>query len=110
MHHRLAGLAAEGLLELGDVGDYAVDAGEAGGVGVGDCGYAEVLGALVGAGPLGHAYPEALVGGEALGGGEGLAFGLLLPGDVGEEGAAEVGDVFSAGELAVDVDVVDDYM
>ena len=33
---------------------------------------------------------------------------MLLPGDVGEEGAAEVGNILSAGELGVDVDVVDD--
>ena len=86
--HGLAGFAAEGFLELGHVGDYAVDAGEAWAVWVGDGADAEVFWALVFAGPLGHAYEEALVGSEAVYCCEGLAFGLLFPGDVGDECAA----------------------
>ncbi len=108
LDHGLACFAGESFLELGEVGYDSVNAGEAGGVGVGEGVDAEVFGAVVLAGPLGHADPVALVGGEAVAGGEGLAGCLFLPGDVGEEGAADVGYVFSAGEFGVDVDVVDD--
>ena len=37
-----------------------------------------------------------------------MSGGGILPGKVGEERAAEIGNVFSAGELAVDVDVIHD--
>src|SRR6266851_9821249 len=106
--HGLSSLAAEGGGELGQIGDDAVDAGESGGVGIGEGLDAAVGLAGVLAGPLGEADEEALVGGEAVYGLKIGGFGRLLPGDVGDEGSAEVGYVFSAGELAVDVDVVDD--
>src|SRR5216683_1301115 len=114
--HGLSSLAAEGGGELGQIGDDAVDAGKSGGVGIGEGLDAAVGLAGVLAGPLGEADEEALVGGEAVYRFEAVAglkiggFGRLLPGDVGDEGSAEVGYVLSAGELAVDVDVVDDYV
>src|SRR5580704_2244713 len=58
--------------------------------------------------PLGEADEEALVGGEAFDRLQLLTRGCPLPGYVGDKSAAEVGYVFAAGELAVDVNVVDD--
>src|SRR5580698_5631119 len=58
--------------------------------------------------PLGEADEETLVGGKAFDGLQVFGCGCFLPGDVGDESTAEVGYVFAAGELAVDVDVIDD--
>src|ERR1700733_5611330 len=69
---------------------------------------AAVLRTLVFAGPLSEADEETLVRSEAVDWLEMLVLRGVLPGDVGDERAAEVGYVFAAGELAVDVDIVDD--
>jgi len=95
--HGLAGFAVEGFLELGHVGDDSVDAGDAWGVGIGDGADAEVFRAIVLAGPLGHADEKALVGRKAVDGCERLTFGLLFPGHVGDECAAEIGYVNANG-------------
>ena len=50
---------------------------------------------------------EALVGREAVYGLERLAFGVVLPGFVGEQKAAEISDIFAQREFAVDFNVVD---
>src|ERR1700721_2627216 len=67
-----------------------------------------VLRTLVFAGPLGIADEEALVRGEPVNGLEVLVLRGVFPGDIGEERAAEVGYIFAAGELGVDVNVVND--
>src|SRR3981189_74797 len=61
VNHRLPGLATEGVLEIGHVGHYSVDASEAGRMRIGDGAYAQVLRPLVLAGPLCHADEEALI-------------------------------------------------
>src|SRR5258706_12215287 len=107
VRHRLTRLATESVLELGHVRHHAVDARGAGRVRVGDGVDTEVFGTLVLAGPLRHADKEALVWREAVGVRQLLALGLLLPCDVGEQGSAQVGHILAAGQLGVDMDVVD---
>ena len=51
---------------------------------------------------------EALVGREAVDRVQRLGFGVILPRHVGQEQAAQVGDIFAQRQLAVDLDVVDD--
>ena len=108
LDHGLAGFAAEGLLELGDVGHYAVDAGVAG-----EWGLVRALTRRFSGRSFSQAHwamptQKRWSGVKPSRVGQGLAGGLLLPGDVGEEGAADVGYVLAAGEFGVDVDVVDD--
>ena len=60
------------------------------------------------AGPLREADEEALIRREAVDRLQLLVLGRMLPRHVRDQRAAQVGNVFPAGELAVDVDVVDD--
>ena len=76
-------------------------------MGVGAEELAEVGGAIDAAPGDGVGEEEALVAGEAVDGGGGLALQRFVVGVVGDGEAAEVGDVFAEGEFAVDVDVVD---
>src|ERR1700754_2775934 len=99
LHHRLPCLAAEGRGEFGQVGDDAVDAREAGRVRVGGGLQATVCFTGVFACPLGEADEEALVRGEAFDGLQVRAGRGLLPCDVSDQGSAEIGHVFAAGEL-----------
>src|SRR5271156_2308333 len=108
LDHRLAGFASEGGCELRHVGYDAIDARFAGRMRVGDSGDAQVLGPLVLTGPLRVSDKETLVGGEAVLRQQVLPACLFLPRDVGEKRSAEVGYVLAAGQLGVDVDVVDD--
>src|ERR1700683_2702852 len=107
VNHGLASFAAEGGGELWHVRHDAVDAVFAGRVRVGDGVDALILRALVFARPLRHANEVALVGREAVFVLEMQAGGLFLPGLVAHQRAAEVGNVFAAGELRVDVNIVD---
>src|SRR5208282_2564033 len=105
-HHRLAGLAAERPLELRQVGNDAVDAVLAGGVRIGHGVHAQVLWPVVLASPLRVPDEEPLIGTEAVDGLQVLSLGRLLPRDVGEQGAAQVGHIFPTRQLTVDVDIV----
>ena len=82
--HGLSGAAGEGFGELGHVGDYAVDAVFLGRVWIGDGVGALAFGAFVAAGPLRHAYEEALIWSEAIDGLERLVFRGFFPGYVSE--------------------------
>src|SRR5436305_14890713 len=103
-----AGGAVEGLLELGHVGDDAVDPVAAGGVGVG---LGAQLGALLGGGlapDLAPAEEEALLGGEAVARGFRRGLEGFLQGRQGDADAAVVGGVLAEGEAAVEVGVAGD--
>src|SRR6185437_14131051 len=98
------------LGELGHVDDQAVDPVTARRVLVGLGMQAQVLRALVLAGPLRIAHEEALLGREAVAPGQRLVRALHTPGHVSQDQAAEIGDVLTQGETAVDVDVVNDHV
>ena len=53
---------------------------------------------------------EALLGSEPVDRIKLLASNLILPGNVCQHQAAQVGDIFSQGELAVDLDVIHGYV
>src|SRR3981189_93353 len=97
-HHRLTSLAGEGPLELGQVGDHALDAIAAGRMRVGDGADAEILVAVVLAGPLCESDEEPLVRREAVHRPGRAAGDRLAPGDVGGPRAAEIGPVFAPGQ------------
>src|SRR5215475_881080 len=108
LDHRLSGFTAEGRSELLQVSDDAVDARETGGMWVGGCLQTAVRFARVFACPLCKANEESLIGGEAFCGLKihpGCGF---FPCHIGNQRSAEIGDVFTAGELGVDVDVIHD--
>src|ERR1700677_1827685 len=69
---------------------------------------AEILGTIIIAGPLCETDEEPLVRSEAVDRLEVLVFRSALPCDVSDQCATEVGNILSTGELAVDVDVIDD--
>src|SRR5258708_13280959 len=94
-HHWRAVVATEGLGELRQVGHDAVDAVLAGRVGVGEGIHPQVLDALILAGPLREADKEALIGRESFDRLQARIGRGVLPCDVGEQGAAEVGDVLA---------------
>src|SRR5213595_4297642 len=106
IHHRLPRLAAERLGELRQVGHDAVHAVFAGRVRVGDGVDAQVLRALVLAGPLREADEEALLRRKAFAAVQRLARHLGFPGHPRENFAAKIGRVFAHRQLAVDRDVI----
>ena len=110
VHHGLTGFAGERLPKLWHVDDDSVDAVLRGRVWIDLCTHAQVFGAFVGAIPLGVADEKTLLGTEVVNGLEIFVLGRALPGDVGENFAAQVRDVFSHGEPAVDVHVVHDHV
>src|ERR1700743_1393151 len=94
--HRLSHLATEGALELWHVRHYAVDTGKAGRVRICDGVDAQILGTLILAGPLRHAYEKTLIRGESFNVGQFLSRRLLLPCNVGQQCSAQIGHVFPA--------------
>src|ERR1700686_5178984 len=98
----------ERLLKLGHVRDYAVDAVFFRGMRV--YGGAQTLGLIPGlATPaLAVADKEALLGREAIDRIQRLAFGVILPRRERQNQSAQIGDIFSQCQLAIDLDVVDD--
>ncbi len=66
VNHRLADPAGESFTELGQVGDYAVDAIFVWRMRIGDSVQALDFGTFVSARPLGHSDEEALIGREAV--------------------------------------------
>src|SRR5215472_12801393 len=107
-HHGLAGLAAEGLLKLRHIYHQAVDPVLARRVWIGDGAYTQILRTLVLTGPLRVADEEPLVGRKAVAFIQMLIFGSGFPRCVRQDQPAQVCDVLALGELAVDLDVVDD--
>ena len=110
LHHRLALLATEGGRELRHIHKQAVDPPLARRMRIGDRGYSRVFRTRIFTGPLSIADEETLIGSEAVLRFELLPVGLGLPRDVRKQQAAEVGDVFAAGQFGVDLDVVDDHV
>ena len=94
-------------MKLGHVRDNPVYAVLPGGVRVGGRSETQVFWAVVVAGPLRHPNEETLVRSEALGCFQTLPFRFFFPGDIGQERAAKIRDVFASRQVAVDVDVVD---
>src|SRR5271166_1366309 len=105
-HHGLAGLAGERRAELRHIHHHAIDAVLRRRVRIGDGAGAQVLRTIVLAGPLGEADEEALVRSQTVAVGELLVLVGFFPRNVGQNRAAEIGDVFTLGQLRVDVDVV----
>src|SRR5713101_5959412 len=104
-HHRLAGLAGEGVAELLHVADGADDAVSAGRV---RFGLRELAGRLLGhvlAPHVGEAEEEALLRGEAVDERARLALQRLLQRAERDVRAAVVGGVLAQREMAVQVDV-----
>ncbi len=60
--------------------------------------------------PLRVADEEALIGCQAVFWLKILPGRLHLPGDIGEQRTSKVGHIFAAGQLRVDVNVIDDYV
>lgn len=98
----------EGLLKFGHVGDDAVRPVFFGGVGID--GGAEALGFVfrVAAPALSVTDEEALLGREVVERIKLLILGVLFPRHVGEQEAAEIGDIFTECQFPVDLDVIDD--
>ncbi len=107
LHHRLAWFAGECFGEVGHVYDDAVDAVARGGVRVGQGADAHVFGTFVGAVPLREADEEALLRGEAVDRLKVFVFVGIFPRHVGQNFAAQIGNVFAERELAVDVNIFD---
>ena len=95
-HHPLARLAAECLLELGQVGNNAIHAVFTGRMRIDGGTQPQIFRALIFTGPLSVADEEPLLGCESVDGLQGLPFGLIFPGDVGEQEPAKVSHVFAA--------------
>ena len=75
---------------------------------VGDGVCAFIFRPVIFAGPLGKSHEETLVGIEPVGALQVHGFRGVLPGGVGQDFTAQVGDVFAFGELRIDVNVVHD--
>src|ERR1700691_4351674 len=104
--HGLTRLAGECLLELRHVHHQAVDAILAGRVRIGDGVHAQGFRPLVFTGPLRVSYKETLLRRQPVARLQCHIFGLHLPRHPGENQAAQVGDVFAFGQLAIDLYVV----
>ena len=67
-----------------------------------------ILGAIIFASPLRQADEKTLIGRESVTVFQCHIFGGILPGDVGQNRSAKVGNVLAFGQLRIDVDVVND--
>src|SRR4051812_47771846 len=109
-HHCRTWFAVEGLLKFRHVRNYAIGAVLFWGVRIN--GGIDAFGFVAGvfAPALSVADEEALLGSESVDRIKLLASSLILPGNVGQHQAAQVSDIFSQGELAIDLDVIHRYV
>jgi len=68
-------------------------------VGIGGSAHAQVLGPFIAAGPLRKSDEESLLWRQPIARREGLRFGCVLPGNVSQNLAAEVGDILASVSL-----------
>src|SRR3954452_6605326 len=106
-HHWSIRGAVERLLELWQIGNDPVDAVLPGRMRIRDRVRAQILRTLVLARPLRESDEESLIGREAIDRFRLVRIGRF-PGQIREQSAAEIGDVFTRGQLRIDLDVVDD--
>src|SRR6202050_5350528 len=108
LHHGLSRFAGEGGAEFRHVHYHAVDAVFSRRVWIGYRVHPLILGAIIFASPLRQADEKALIGREPVTVFQGHILGGVLPGDVGQNRSAKVGNVLAFGQLRIDVDIVND--